>query len=120
MLEAMIWGGLRVAATLLLMMGIVLALRGASAATRHEVWRAGFAVALLLPSECEGFGLPAVGTDIALPIPVTRGGASGASGAALQRVTDHTHVVEAPAPAGDDLYTPTDGGKAATTCCRLA
>ena len=49
MLEAMIWGGLRVAATLLLMMGIVLALRSASAATRHAVWRAGFVVALLLP-----------------------------------------------------------------------
>ena len=49
MLEAMIFGGLRVAAALLLMMGIVLALRSASAATRHAVWRAGFGVALLLP-----------------------------------------------------------------------
>ena len=49
MLDVMIWGGLRVAAALLLMMGIVVLLRSASAATRHVVWRAGFAVALLLP-----------------------------------------------------------------------
>jgi HEAT repeat protein/beta-lactamase regulating signal transducer with metallopeptidase domain len=56
MLEVMIWGGLRVAATLLLMMGIVVALRSASAATRHAVWRAGFGVALLLP--VVAFALP--------------------------------------------------------------
>ena len=49
MLEAMIFGVLRVAAALLLMMGIVVLLRDASAATRHAVWRAGFVVALLLP-----------------------------------------------------------------------
>ena len=49
MLETMIWGVLRVAATLLLLMGVVVALRDASAATRHAVWRAGFVVALLLP-----------------------------------------------------------------------
>ncbi|HEX6589934.1 MAG TPA: HEAT repeat domain-containing protein [Longimicrobiales bacterium] len=49
MLEAMIAGGIRVAAVLLLLMGIVVLLRDASAATRHAVWRAGFAMALVLP-----------------------------------------------------------------------
>ena len=49
MLETMVAGGLRVAAVLLLMMGIVVALRGASAATRHAVWRTGFVMALVLP-----------------------------------------------------------------------
>lgn len=48
-IEAMIGGGIRVAAMLLLLMGIVLSMRGASAAARHAVWRAGFVVALLMP-----------------------------------------------------------------------
>lgn len=47
--EALAGGGIRVAVMLLVLTGLVMMMRGASAATRHAVWRLGFVVALLLP-----------------------------------------------------------------------
>ena len=47
--EVMAVAGLRVAGMLLLLLLVMQVLRGASAATRHAVWRAGFVMALVLP-----------------------------------------------------------------------